>query len=69
VKYVFDDAQYQVDCVVSSLLSLLALTHLSRMALTMSQETPWYMKDDGSLDMDKLLSAFQDFSGSILRVG
>jgi len=29
--------------------------------LTMTQEASWYTKDDGSLDMDKLLSAFQDF--------
>lgn len=29
--------------------------------LTMTQEASWYMKDDGSLDMDKLVSAFQDF--------
>jgi hypothetical protein len=29
--------------------------------LTMTQEASWYMKDDGSLDMDKLLGAFQDF--------
>ncbi|MCP5054056.1 MAG: ATP-binding protein, partial [bacterium] len=28
---------------------------------TLSQETSWYIKDDGSLDMDKLLTAFQDF--------
>lgn len=29
--------------------------------LTMTQEASWYMKPDGSLDMKKLLSAFQDF--------
>nr|NIM16867.1 AAA family ATPase [Candidatus Aminicenantes bacterium]NIM83593.1 AAA family ATPase [Candidatus Aminicenantes bacterium]NIN22997.1 AAA family ATPase [Candidatus Aminicenantes bacterium]NIN46734.1 AAA family ATPase [Candidatus Aminicenantes bacterium]NIN89640.1 AAA family ATPase [Candidatus Aminicenantes bacterium] len=29
--------------------------------LTMTQEASWYMKDDGSLNMDKLLSAFQEF--------
>ncbi|MCP5046286.1 MAG: ATP-binding protein, partial [bacterium] len=28
---------------------------------TLSQETSWYIRDDGSLDMDKLLTAFQDF--------
>jgi hypothetical protein len=29
--------------------------------LTMYQEAAWYMKDEGSLDMDKLLAAFQDY--------
>jgi len=29
--------------------------------LTMTQEASWYMKEDGSLDMHKLLSAFQEF--------
>jgi hypothetical protein len=29
--------------------------------LTMTQEASWYTKEDGSLDMDKLLRAFQDF--------
>ena len=29
--------------------------------LTMTQEASGYMKEDGSLDMDKLLSAFQEF--------
>jgi len=29
--------------------------------LTMTQEASWYVKDDGSLDMDKLLRAFQEF--------
>ena len=29
--------------------------------LTISQEASWYMKTDGSLDMDKLLKAFQEF--------
>ncbi|MCP5049410.1 MAG: AAA family ATPase, partial [bacterium] len=28
---------------------------------TLSQETSWYIRDDGSLDMDKLLTAFQGF--------
>lgn len=29
--------------------------------LTIHQDASWYTKDDGSLDMDKLLTAFQDF--------
>jgi hypothetical protein len=29
--------------------------------LTIYQETPWYTTDDGRLDMDKLLTAFQEF--------
>jgi hypothetical protein len=29
--------------------------------LTMTQEASWYVEDDGTLDMDKLLRAFQDF--------
>jgi hypothetical protein len=29
--------------------------------LTMTQEASWYVKSDGSLDMHKLLSAFQEF--------
>ncbi|MCK4763503.1 MAG: ATP-binding protein [Candidatus Aminicenantes bacterium] len=29
--------------------------------LTINQEAPWYMNEDGSLDMDKLLTAFQGF--------
>lgn len=29
--------------------------------LTIYQEAAWYMKEDGSLDMDKLLTAFQNF--------
>jgi hypothetical protein len=29
--------------------------------LTISHDPAWYVKDDGWLDMDKLLSAFQDF--------
>ncbi len=29
--------------------------------LTISQETEWYMQPDGRLDMDKLLTAFQEF--------
>jgi hypothetical protein len=29
--------------------------------LTMTQEASWYVKNDGSLDMHKLLSAFQEF--------
>lgn len=29
--------------------------------LTIHQEASWYMKEDGTLDMDKLLTAFQDF--------
>lgn len=29
--------------------------------LTISQEAPWYQREDGSLDMKKLLTAFQDF--------
>ncbi len=29
--------------------------------LTILQEASWYMREDGSLDMDKLLTAFQDF--------
>ena len=29
--------------------------------LTINQEASWYMKEDGSIDMDKLLTAFQDF--------
>ena len=28
---------------------------------TLSQKTSWYIADDGSLDMEKLLTAFQDF--------
>ena len=28
---------------------------------TLGQETSWYISDDGSIDMDKLLTAFQDF--------
>ena len=29
--------------------------------LTINQEASWYVKEDGSLDMDKLLKAFQEF--------
>lgn len=29
--------------------------------LTINQEASWYMKDDGCIDMDKLLTAFQEF--------
>ncbi|MCX6581305.1 MAG: AAA-like domain-containing protein [Candidatus Aminicenantes bacterium] len=29
--------------------------------LTINQEASWYMKDDGGIDMDKLLTAFQEF--------
>lgn len=29
--------------------------------LTISQEAAWYVKDDGALDMNKLLTAFQEF--------
>ncbi|MCK4760593.1 MAG: DEAD/DEAH box helicase family protein, partial [Candidatus Aminicenantes bacterium] len=29
--------------------------------LTILQEAPWYMNEDGSLDMDKLLTSYQDF--------
>ncbi len=29
--------------------------------LTINQEAAWYMKDDGRLDMDELLAAFQEF--------
>ncbi|MCP5107618.1 MAG: ATP-binding protein, partial [bacterium] len=29
--------------------------------LTIYQEAAWYMREDGSLDMNKLLTAFQDF--------
>ncbi|MCP5055088.1 MAG: ATP-binding protein [bacterium] len=35
------------------------LTHSAQ--LTINQEAAWYTKDDGSLDMDKLLIAFQGF--------
>ncbi|MCK4766398.1 MAG: AAA-like domain-containing protein [Candidatus Aminicenantes bacterium] len=35
------------------------LTYTSQ--LFIHQEAPWYMNEDGSLDMDKLLTAFQDF--------
>jgi hypothetical protein len=35
------------------------LTYASQ--LTISQDSSWYVKEDGSLDMDKLLTAFQDF--------
>ncbi len=29
--------------------------------LTINQEASWYLKDDGTIDMDKLLTAFQEF--------
>ncbi len=35
------------------------LTYISQ--LTISHESAWYVREDGSLDMDKLLTAFQDF--------
>jgi len=36
-----------------------ALAHLQQLQL--AQETAWYVRADGSLDVDKLLRAFQDF--------
>lgn len=36
-----------------------ALVHVQQLQLT--QETAWYVRGDGSLDVDKLLRAFQDF--------
>ncbi len=36
-----------------------ALTYTTQIGIT--HETLWYVKKDGSLDMDKLLAAFQDF--------
>ncbi|MCP5047138.1 MAG: ATP-binding protein [bacterium] len=35
------------------------LTHSAQ--ITITHEAAWYIKDDGSLDMDKLLTAFQDY--------
>ncbi len=36
-----------------------ALTHMTQ--ITIAHETSWYLADDGSIDMDKLLKAFQEF--------
>jgi len=36
-----------------------ALAHVQQLQL--AQETAWYVRGDGSLDLDKLLRAFQDF--------